>query len=252
MFHWMEAIAIVNSSLKLKILKPSSTTKKLLIAVGAFIVGLDVTASFFDVYGISGASVLVVGIVYSSWSLLMAGVSLYTSYKLRGAIAKIWSVAGGGEQMEVRGKSKTVVTTAATDTGTAVTGGGTRGMMKDATSAQPSVIVRYGKGTPLPGTSPASDGNKVPREKGILHKSKGSGQLMLGIGEKLQGVLFYVNISAYLLIVAVVASLLMALDVRFTSTTSLAIVSHLPLFLENGISLSDIIIIAKSMDSTNK
>ena len=105
----MEAIALVHSSLQLKMMKPSSTKKKILISVGAVIVGLDVTASVFHVYDISGgySADLVVGLVYSGWSLLMAFVSLYTSYKLRGAISKIHTITAANEVTELDGKGKT-------------------------------------------------------------------------------------------------------------------------------------------------
>ena len=75
--------------------------------------------------------------------------------------------------------------------------------------------------------------------------------MMLGIGEKLQGVLFYVNISAYLLIVAVVAAFLIGMDFRYLSPLSFATLGYLGVMIENGLSLSDMIILSKSMDSTN-
>ena len=240
----MEAIALVHSSLQLKMMKPSSTTKKLLIAVGAAIVGLDVTASVFDMYGIAGGAPLVVGVVYSIWSLLMAGVSLYTTYKLRGAIFKIHTITDANRQTEITGKGKDLVTPTASGTGAAVTGG-----TKDSKDA--TVVVRYGKDTSSPGTSTPSNGKKVPKEKGIFHKSKDTGKMMLGIGEKLQRVLFYVNISAALLILNVVACLLMGLDVQYRSSFALAIVNYLPIMIASGLSLSDMKIISKSLDSTS-
>jgi hypothetical protein len=243
----MEAIALVHSSLQLKMMKPSSTMKKLLISAGAVIVGLDVTTSVSNVYGLPGGAVLVVGIVYSVWCLLMAGVSLYTSYKLRGAIFKIHNVTSAAEVTELDGKGKTTVTPTAAGSGPVVTGG-----TKDSKDASPlpSVVVKYGKDTSSPGTSTPGDGKKVPKEKGIFHKSKDTGKMMLGIGEKLQGVLFYVNISSALLILVFVVSLLMALDTRFASPLAYTIITSLPVFMECTLSLSDMKIISTSMDST--
>jgi hypothetical protein len=243
----MEAIALVNSSLQLKMMKPSSTMKKILISVGAVIVGVDVTASVFNVYGLSGGADLVVGLVYSGWSLLMAFVSLYTSYKLRGAISKIHTITAANEVTELDGMGKTTVNPTATRYGAAVTG-----VTKDSKdgSTRPFVVVGYGKDTSSPGTSSAGDGTKVPKEKGIFHKSKDTGKMMLGIGEKLQRVLFYVNISAVLLILTVVASLLLASDARFASPLACTIITYLPVCIECTLSLSDMKIISKSMDST--
>jgi hypothetical protein len=237
LFHWMESIALVHSSLELKMIKPSKATKKLLIAVGAVIVGMDVTASVFDVYGISGASILAIGLVYSVWSLLMAGVSLYTSCKLRGIIYKIHTVTERPEVTEpAAGESKAAVIPTAT--GNAVAGGTMD--IKEGPSNRSAVEV----------TSLTSEGKQaMNKEKVTSKKIKYRGTVLRGIGDKLESVLRYVNISAALLIVVVVASLLMALDARYTSPVALAIVTYLPVWTENGLSLSDMRIISKSIDS---
>ena len=257
MFHWMEAIALVHSSLQLKMMKTSSTTKKLLMAFGIVIVGMDVTAAVFEVYGIRGVSVQVVGIVYSIWSLLMAGVSLYTSHKLRGVIAKIHTVTdASSKKTQLGGNDKSAVTSTATSTGTAVTSG-TKKDNKDNSSTAVLRPDKHNKGTSSSPRStsprPSTDGKNAPnKENKTVPKSRNSEKFLVGIGEKLQHVLFYVNVSAALLIVAVIASALMGLDVRYVSTTALAIVTHLPLITEIGVSLSDMIILSKSMDSTNQ